>query len=51
MVGAEAALRALAKLGYSPAEADDAVRHVLAGNGKQETAALVKAALGYLAGR
>jgi len=51
LTGAEAALRALAKLGYSAAEADDAVRHVLAGNGKQATADLVKAALGYLAGR
>jgi Holliday junction DNA helicase RuvA len=51
MRGAEGALRALVKLGYTAAEADDAVRHVLAGNGKQETAALVKAALGYLAGR
>ena len=49
--GSDAALRALAKLGYNPAEADDAVRHVLAGNGKLETAELVKAALGYLAGR
>ena len=51
VTGAEAALRALAKLGYTPAEADDAVRHALAGNGRQETAELVKAALGYLAGR
>jgi Holliday junction DNA helicase RuvA len=49
--GADAALRALAKLGYTPAEADDAVRHVLAGNGRQETADLVRAALTFLSGR
>jgi Holliday junction DNA helicase RuvA len=51
VTGAEAALRALGKLGYTAAEADAAVRHVLVGNGTLETAELVKAALGYLAGR
>lgn len=51
VVGSEAAVRALVRLGYSAAEADDAVRHALAGNGKQETAELVKAALGVLSGR
>jgi len=48
---AEAAVKALVKLGYTPAEADDGVRRALAGDGKQETAALVKAALAELAGR
>ena len=49
--GAEVALRALVKLGYTATEADDAVRHALVGGGTQQTAELVKAALGYLAGR
>jgi Holliday junction DNA helicase RuvA len=48
---AELAIKALIKLGYSAAEADDAVRKALAGNGKRETAELVKDALAFLAGR
>ena len=36
-VGAEAALKALERLGYATAEADRAVRQVLAGNGNDET--------------
>jgi len=51
MVGAEAASKALIRLGYTPAEADEAVRRALAANGKRDTAELVKAALGYLAVR
>lgn len=51
MAGSEAASKALVRLGYTPAEADDAVRRALASNGKRDTAELVKAALGYLAVR
>ena len=47
----DAAARALVRLGYSAAQADDALRGVLASNGKQDTADLVKAALTLLAGR
>ena len=47
----ELAIKALMRLGYSAAEADGAVRQALAGNGKRETADLVKAALGFLAAR
>ena len=49
--GAEAAARALVRLGYTAVQADDALRGVLASNGKQDTADLVKAALALLAGR
>lgn len=44
----DAATRALVKLGYSAAEADDAVRRVLAKDGARETAELVKTALTFL---
>lgn len=44
----DAATRALVKLGYSAAEADDAVRHALAKDGTKGTAELVKSALGFL---
>ena len=47
----DAAAQALVRLGYSAAQADDALRGVLASNGKQDTADLVKAALTLLAGR
>ena len=47
----ETAIKALVRLGYSPAEADGAVRQALAGNGRHETADLVKAALAHLATR
>lgn len=47
----DAAAKALVRLGYSAAQADDALRGVLASNGKQDTADLVKAALTLLAGR
>jgi holliday junction DNA helicase RuvA len=48
---AEAAVRALERLGYAPAEADKAVRQVLAGNGgvANDSAALVRRALEVLA--
>jgi len=49
--GSDAATRALVKLGYTAAEADDAVRRVLATDGAKGTAELVKAALAFLAGR
>jgi len=49
--GAEAALRALERLGYATAEADRAVRQVLAGNGNDETEALVRRALQILTTR
>ncbi len=49
--GAEAALRALERLGYGTAEADRAVRQVLAGNGNDETEALVRRALHILTTR
>ena len=50
-VGAEAALKALERLGYATAEADRAVRQVLAGNGNDETEALVRRALHILTTR
>ncbi len=50
-VGAEAALKALERLGYGTAEADRAVRQVLAGNGTEETEALVRRALQILTTR
>jgi Holliday junction DNA helicase RuvA len=50
---AEAAVRALERLGYSPAEADKAVRQVLAGDGDVagDPAALVRRALEALTAR
>jgi Holliday junction resolvasome RuvABC DNA-binding subunit len=53
-VGAEAALKALERLGYATAEADRAVRQALAGNGTEssgETEALVRRALHILTTR
>src|SRR5438093_11644917 len=50
-VGAEAALKALERLGYGTAEADRAVRQVLAGNGTEETEALVRRAAQILTTR
>jgi Holliday junction DNA helicase RuvA len=47
---AEAAVRALERLGYHTSEADKAVRQVLAGNGDQNPAALVRKALEVLTG-
>ena len=49
--GAEAALRALERLGYPVAEADRALRQVLSGNGHDETEALVRRALQILTTR
>src|SRR5438093_5481412 len=49
--GAEAALKATERLGYGPADADRAVRQVLAGNGDDETEALVRRALQLLTTR
>ncbi len=49
--GAEAALKALERLGYATVEADRAVRQVLAGNGNDETEALVRRALQILTTR
>jgi Holliday junction DNA helicase RuvA len=46
--GSDAATRALVKLGYSAAEADDAVRRALAKDGTRDTAELVKNALAFL---
>ena len=46
----DAATQALIRLGYSAPEADDAVRRALAQDGRRYTAALLKAALGFLAG-
>ena len=46
----DAATQALIRLGYSAPEADDAVRRALAQDGRRDTAALLKAALGFLAG-
>ena len=51
VTGAEAAIKALIRLGYTPAEADEGVRQALAANGKRETADVVKAALAYLSNR
>src|SRR5216117_3189594 len=50
-VGSEAALKALERLGYGTAEADRAVRQVLAGNGNDETEAVVRRALQILTTR
>jgi Holliday junction resolvasome RuvABC DNA-binding subunit len=49
--GSEAAVKALVTLGYTASEADDAVRHALAANGRKDTAEIVKSALGFLARR
>jgi holliday junction DNA helicase RuvA len=46
----DAATQALVRLGYSAPEADDAVRRALAQDGRRDTAALLKAALAFLAG-
>ncbi len=48
---AEIAIKALLKLGYTAAEADDAVRASLAADGRKESPELVKDALRHLAGR
>lgn len=48
---AEAAVRALERLGYPAPEADRAVRQALAGNGETEPAALVRKALELLTAR
>jgi Holliday junction DNA helicase RuvA len=45
---AEAAVRALERLGYPAADADRAVRQVLAGNGSTDAAAVVRRALELL---
>jgi Holliday junction DNA helicase RuvA len=48
-VGAEAALKALERLGYGVPEADRAIRQALAGNGTEtETETLVRRALQIL---
>lgn len=47
----DAATKALVRLGYSAAEADEAVRRALAEGGRRETGDLVRAALAYLTGR
>lgn len=44
----EAAIKALMHLGYSAAEADEAVRRALAGNGVAETSDIVRSALAWL---
>ena len=46
----DAATQALVRPGYSAPEADDAVRRALAQDGRRDTAALLKAALAFLAG-
>lgn len=51
VTGSEAAVRALQALGYSASEADDAVRHALAANGKKDTADIVRSALSFLTRR
>jgi Holliday junction resolvasome RuvABC DNA-binding subunit len=51
-VGAEAALKALERLGYGVPEADQAIRQALAGNGTEtETETLVRRALQILTTR
>ena len=47
----DAAVKALVRLGYTAAEADEAVRRALVADGTLETPALVKASLTYLTGR
>jgi Holliday junction DNA helicase RuvA len=47
----DVAVKALVRLGYGTAEAEDAVRRALAEDGRRETAELVRAALALLAGR
>jgi len=51
VTGAEAAIKALIRLGYTPTEADEGVRQALAANGARETPEVVKAALAYLSNR
>jgi Holliday junction DNA helicase RuvA len=46
----DAATRALVRLGYGAAQADDAVRRALAADGRRDTPQLVRAALAYLTG-
>jgi len=46
----DAATQALIRLGYTAPEADDAVRRALAQDGRRDTTALLKAALGFLVG-
>jgi holliday junction DNA helicase RuvA len=46
----DAATKALVRLGYPAPEADDAVRRALAEDGRRDTAALLRAALTFLAG-
>lgn len=46
----DGATKALVRLGYRAAEADEAVRRALAADGRRETADLIRAALAYLAG-
>lgn len=46
----DTATKALVRLGYTAAEADEAVRRALAADGKRDTAELVKAALSLIGG-
>lgn len=46
----DAATKALIRLGYSAAEADDAVRRALARDGQRSTTDVIRAALAYLTG-
>ncbi len=46
----ETATKALVRLGYSAPDADDAVRRALAQDGRRDAAALMRAALAFLAG-
>ena len=50
-MASDAAIKALQKLGYTATEADDAVRTVLAGNGRKDTPELVRDALAFLSNR
>jgi Holliday junction DNA helicase RuvA len=47
----DAATKALVRLGYNAAEADEAVRRALAADGRKDTPELVRSALAYLTGR
>lgn len=47
---ADVATKALVRLGYSAAQADDAVRRALAADGRRQTPDLVRAALSFLSG-
>jgi Holliday junction DNA helicase RuvA len=46
----DAATKALVRLGYKAAEADEAVRRALAADGRRDTADLIRAALAFLSG-